>query len=195
MAPATIVIFGASGDLTQRKLVPALHSLACENLLAPGTAVIGVARSPLSDAEFRDELYGGVVDYSRLKPGICELWSSFEHRLTYQTGDYDDPDTYRCLAETLGGPATATACSIWQPPPRLYPQIIEQLGRAGLQRCPEGWNRIIIEKPFGRDPPAQGHSTGQPTRPLTRARSTASTTTWAKNGAEHPHLSFCQHDL
>ena len=66
--PATIVIFGASGDLTRRKLVPALHSLACGGFLAPETRVIGLARTPLSDAAFREHLYTGVEEYARLKP-------------------------------------------------------------------------------------------------------------------------------
>ncbi|MGB5932150.1 MAG: glucose-6-phosphate dehydrogenase, partial [Anaerolineae bacterium] len=74
--PAAIVIFGASGDLTRGKLVPALHSLSCGGLLSPDTQVIGVARTPLSDAAFRDRLYEGVLEYARVKPksDICELW-------------------------------------------------------------------------------------------------------------------------
>lgn len=74
---ATVVIFGASGDLTRRKLVPALHSLACGGLLHPHTRVIGVARSPLSDVIFHGRLYEGVEAYSRLEPSVCELWNDF----------------------------------------------------------------------------------------------------------------------
>jgi glucose-6-phosphate 1-dehydrogenase len=69
-APVTIVIFGASGDLTQRKLVPAIHSLACEGLLPRDSHVVGVARSPLSDDAFREQLYAGVEEYARLDPSI-----------------------------------------------------------------------------------------------------------------------------
>ena len=92
--PAAIVIFGASGDLTRRKLMPALHTLACEGLLPPATQVIGVGRTPLSDEAFHERLYGGVDEYARLKPnqGICQLWSSFVERYSYLAGEYGDSD-------------------------------------------------------------------------------------------------------
>ena len=69
--PAAIVIFGASGDLTRRKLIPALHSLGCEGLLPRDAQVVGVARSPYTDQAFHDSLFRGVSDYARLKPGVC----------------------------------------------------------------------------------------------------------------------------
>lgn len=155
---AAIVIFGASGDLTQRKLGPALHSLACEGLLPPQSRVLGVARTPLSDAEFRSRIYAGVLEYARHKPssGMCELWPHFSDRHSYLRGDYGDPDTYRRLAEKLaqldaefglGGNRLFYLAT----PPLLYPLIIEQLGRAGLNHTDRGWTRIIIEKPFGHD--------------------------------------------
>ena len=149
--PTTIVIFGASGDLTRRKLVPALHSLACEELLPPSCQVIGVARSSLSDDEFRGRLYGGVEEYARPKPGLCERWPGFESRLSYLAGGYDDPETYRRLAERL---ATGNRLYYLATPPVLYPLVVEQLGRAGLAQasCQRNcWTRIIIEKPFGHD--------------------------------------------
>jgi glucose-6-phosphate 1-dehydrogenase len=180
--PATIVIFGASGDLTRRKLVPALHSLGCGGLLPPATRMVGVARTPLSDEAFRDRLYEGVVGYARLKPspGICELWPRFAERHSYLAGGYDDPATYRHLGQRLaqldaefgtGGNALFYLAT----PPVLYPLIVEQLGRAGLNRADNadagrrrpgsgritdirrqhpserGWRRIVIEKPFGHD--------------------------------------------
>ena len=153
--PSTTVIFGASGDLTRRKLVPALHSLGCEGLLPDASQAIGVARSPMSDEAFRDRLYEGTVDYARLKPNICELWAEAEHRFTYLAGGYDDPETYRRLAERLsrldaeegtGGNRLFYLAT----PPTLYPIIVEHLGEAGLNHS-QGWTRIIIEKPFGRD--------------------------------------------
>jgi len=144
-APATIIIFGASGDLTRRKLVPALHSLTCGGLLHPATRVIGVARSPLSDAAFRDRLYEGVRDYARLSPGVCKLWPRFAGRHSYLAGSYDDPETYRRLAQRLDDNVLFYLAT----PPVLYPLIVEQLGQAGLNRSEHGWRRIIIEKPFG----------------------------------------------
>ena len=154
--PAAIVIFGASGDLTRRKLVPALHSLGCESLLSPATYVLGVARTSLSDEAFRDRLYEGVVRYARLKPGLCELWPSFATRLYYLSGSYDDPETYRRLTEKLAhldaeSGTLSNRLFYLAAPPMLYPVIVEQLGRAGLNHNDKGWTRIIIEKPYGQD--------------------------------------------
>jgi glucose-6-phosphate 1-dehydrogenase len=160
--PSAIVIFGASGDLARRKLVPALHTLGCEGLLPATSQVVGVARSPLSDEEFRDRLYTGVEEYARHKPGICKLWFTFEGRHSYLAGEYDDPQTYQRLAERLAhfDAEKGTAGNrlfYLATPPSLYSLIIEQLGKAGLNRSQAGdgrdpgWTRIIIEKPFGRD--------------------------------------------
>jgi len=154
--PANIVIFGASGDLTRRKLIPALHSLGCEGFLPPASQVLGVARSPLTDAAFRDELFGGVQDYARLKPGMCALWFTFEDRVSYMAGNYDDPETYRQLSERLAqfdaqGGTAGNRLFYLATPPNLYPLIVEQLGQAGLSRSASGWTRIIVEKPFGHD--------------------------------------------
>ncbi|HOU14290.1 MAG TPA: glucose-6-phosphate dehydrogenase [Anaerolineae bacterium] len=154
--PAVIVIFGASGDLARRKLGPALHSLACEGLLPPQTQIVGVARSPLSDAAFREQIYTGVEAYSRLKPAQCSLWEGSAERYTYLAGDYDDADTYRRLAEHLSqldqhAGAPENHLFYLSTPPFLYPIIVEQLRQAGLNHGARGWTRIIIEKPFGRD--------------------------------------------
>jgi glucose-6-phosphate 1-dehydrogenase len=154
--PAVIVIFGASGDLTQRKLVPALHTLACGGLLSKATRVVGVARSALSDAAFRDRLYEGVAQYSRSSPGICEMWPRFADRHSYLAGDYDDPETYRRLAERLAqldaeAGTQGNRLFYLAIPPVLYPVIIEQLGQARLNRSDPGWTRIITEKPFGHN--------------------------------------------
>jgi len=154
--PAAIVIFGASGDLTQRKLVPALHSLACEGLLSPATRVVGVARTSLAEEAYRARLYEGVVGYARLTPGVCELWPRFAERHSYLASDYDDAETYRRLAERLAElnvePGTQGNVLFYlATPPVLYPLIVEQLGRAGLNRSERGWRRIIVEKPFGHD--------------------------------------------
>ena len=157
-APAAVIIFGASGDLTRRKLVPALHSLSCAGLLPADSRVLGLSRTPLSDDEFRQHLFQGVLDYARLKPqpGICEIWPRFADRHTYLAGDYDDPQTYRRLAQRLAqlddqAGTQGNRLFYLATPPVLYPRIVEQLGRAGLNRSPSGWTRIIIEKPFGHD--------------------------------------------
>jgi glucose-6-phosphate 1-dehydrogenase len=153
---ATIAILGASGDLTQRKLVPALHSLACAGLLSPSLRVIGVARSELSDEAFRDRLNDGVTSYARLNSGACEQWDDFASRYTYMSGDYDDPETYRRLGERMAeldvtAGTEGNALFYLATPPTLSPLIIEQIGRAGLNHSDRGWRRVIIEKPFGHD--------------------------------------------
>jgi glucose-6-phosphate 1-dehydrogenase len=161
--PATVVIFGASGDLTRRKLVPALHTLACEGFLPPSSRIVGVARSPLSDEAFHRQLFEGVTEYARLNPGICALWPTFEGRVSYLPGGYDDPETYRRLAERLtqldgsveplqsdGASTEGNRLFYLATPPSLYPIIVEQLGQSGLDHS-AGWTRIIIEKPFGHD--------------------------------------------
>ena len=153
--PANIVIFGASGDLTRRKLIPALHSLGCEGLLPSSVQVVGVARSSLSDEAFRQHLYEGVESYARHKPGICALWSQFKDQYSYLPGDYDDPETYSRLADRLAqldDKASSNGNHLFYlaTPPTLYPVIVEHLGQAGLNHS-SGWTRIIIEKPFGHN--------------------------------------------
>jgi glucose-6-phosphate 1-dehydrogenase len=159
--PATIVIFGASGDLTRRKLVPALHTLGCEGHLPAAVRVLGVARSELTDQALRDQLLEGVRDYSRAKPGICSLWPTFAERVSYLAGDYDDPETYRRLAGRLAeldaeAGTGGNRLFYLATPPGLYPSIVAQLGEAGLARSEQGWARIIIEKPFGTDRESAG---------------------------------------
>ena len=154
-SPATIVIFGASGDLTRRKLVPALHSLMCAGLFPGETRVLGIARSEFSNQEFREYLFGGIESHARLKPGECQLWSNFAECHTYLQGEYDDPETYRRLGERLSKFAKEQGRSsvLFYPavPPSVVPTIVEQLGEAELNRSDRGWRRIIIEKPFGYD--------------------------------------------
>jgi glucose-6-phosphate 1-dehydrogenase len=154
--PCTIVIFGASGDLTSRKLMPALHSLNCEGLLHPQTDVIGLALTDLRDGAFRDLLYKGVMEYSRLKPGseeICARWPRFAKRLSYICGKFEDRETYAALARLLSHTQRAAGTRgnvlfYLATQPQLFPVIAGQLGRSGLNRG-AGWRRVIVEKPFG----------------------------------------------
>ena len=153
---SVLVIFGASGDLTRRKLIPALHSLGCEGLLPQGTRVVGVALHEWIDQVFRDHLYDGVVNYARLAPGSCELWPWFAERLSYITGYFEDPETYVRLRQHLERldevyEATPNRLFYLATPPQFYPVIIEQLGRAALDSNEHGWTRVVIEKPFGHD--------------------------------------------
>ncbi len=159
--PATIVIFGASGDLTQRKLVPALHSLACEERLHPATRIIGVGRTELDVEELREQLFEGVQEYARLQPHFCELWDTFAQRISYISGDYDDEDTYRRIGQQLTEEQQGNgSASDEEPPyrvfymalpPKVVPTVVEHLGKAKLDGSPEHKPRIVVEKPFGHD--------------------------------------------
>jgi len=154
--PGTIVIFGASGDLTFRKLAPAIHSLACAGQLHPDTQVLGVGRRKLTSDSFRDRIGEGVARYARLKPhsGLCELWPQFEERFSYYQMRTDRPDEYSHLAERLreGAQANASRSLLFYvaTPPEGVRVIISGLQRAGLASSTES-ARIILEKPFGRD--------------------------------------------
>jgi len=158
-APTDVmVIFGASGDLARRKIVPAMHSLACMGFLPSHMSVIGVSRTPFSDEVFRERLREGVSEYARLKPrpGICELWPEFARLYSYLAAHYDDPQTYRHLAQLLADLETQSGASCNRlfylaTPPSLFPVIVKQLGAAGLNHRTGAWTRIVIEKPYGHD--------------------------------------------
>lgn len=155
--PAAIVIFGASGDLTQRKLIPALHSLNCEGLLSPSTRLVGVGRTRMRDEDFRSRLYPGTEEYARIKPNhddMCARWPEFASRIFYVAGDYDDAATYAAVSSKLAEIGTVTAGNVLfylSTPPHLFALIVRALDVSGLNRLATGWERIIIEKPFGRD--------------------------------------------
>lgn len=150
-----IVIFGASGDLTSRKLIPALQTLACERALPKSVNIIGVGRSKFSDKQFRSELYKHLKENSRSNPNLCK-WPEFANTISYLTGSYDDNSTYHSLTDKLiqldqGFREKGNCLFYLATPPILYSTIVKQLGDARLNRSKSGWRRIIIEKPFGRD--------------------------------------------
>lgn len=151
--PCTLVIFGASGDLTKRKLIPALFSLFQQGLLPKTFSVVGFARTPMSHEAFRKRF--PVQINSEFDPE----WRSFSDRLFYFSGDFKEENDFRNLSQFLEGKEKLPAFSsnllfYLATPPSVYPKIIENLERAGLsgkQRESKGGARIIIEKPFGRD--------------------------------------------
>lgn len=155
--PCTMVIFGATGDLTSRKLVPALYNLARERRLPAGFSVVGFARRDWSDDYFRAQLLNGINSYSRSGPAEAALWNDFAQGITYHCADFHDADGYRRLAERLahideqrgtGGNRVFYLAT----PPDTYDEIIRQLGAHQLAHSSAGgWTRIIVEKPFGRD--------------------------------------------
>jgi glucose-6-phosphate 1-dehydrogenase len=154
--PCTVVIFGATGDLTHRKLLPALYNLQRERLLPPGFSVVGFARRDWSDEFFRDSLLEDARTFSR--SGVQDaLWPSFAEGVSYVRSSFDDPAGYTALSQRLQELDEARGTSgnrlfYLATPPENYATIIQQLGAAGMNRSPAGgWVRIIVEKPFGRD--------------------------------------------
>jgi glucose-6-phosphate 1-dehydrogenase len=155
--PCTVVIFGATGDLAHRRLLPALVNLRHAGLLPAGSAVLGVARRAYSDAAYRAEMATAVADHSRMAIEPA-LWNDFAVGIYYQQGDFAVPDTYRALGARLDQidaerGTRGNRLFYLATPPSAYATIVENLGHAGLQREPGdgGWARVIIEKPFGHD--------------------------------------------
>ncbi|MCB0002242.1 MAG: glucose-6-phosphate dehydrogenase [Anaerolineae bacterium] len=150
-----IVIFGASGDLTHRKLVPAFHTLKCKGLMPEQFTVLGVSRSQMTDDEFRDHLRTGVQAYCKNKPDECGPWDEFASRFHYIPIDYDDPESYQKIAAWLGScwdnRGSASCLFYLATPPSLYEPIVAQLGAANMAHPEDGWRRIVVEKPFGHD--------------------------------------------
>ncbi len=155
--PTSVVIFGASGDLTRRKLVPALYSLMAERLLPSSFAVVGFARKQVGDDAFRAEMKDWCARFARHKP-VDDLWAQFEKGLYFHTGDYDNPESYKSLKERLdaidrerGIPSNRVFYV--STPPATFPIAVKQLDDNGLiNKSTEGpFTRVIIEKPFGTD--------------------------------------------
>jgi glucose-6-phosphate 1-dehydrogenase len=154
--PVTLIIFGASGDLTRRKLMPALFALYAARTLPEPFAILGVARTEMSDDEFRRRMRDAVTEFGRVQPPSELVWERFARALHYVPGDPTDPALYPQLKASLaeleqsrvGGENRLFYLAT---PPSLYDDIVEHLGASGLNRSPGGWTRIVIEKPFGQD--------------------------------------------
>ncbi len=156
--PSTVVIFGANGDLTRRKLLPALFRLAQERRLPASFAVVGVSRTAISDEQFREKMREGVEKFLENSPFDADLWRSFAQGLFYIDGDIGDPALYSKLDARLTEIAQSrrTAGNVLfylSTQPSHYAPASRGLGAAGLARAPqpEAWRRLIIEKPFGHD--------------------------------------------
>lgn len=154
--PCAVVIFGASGDLTKRKLVPALYHLAQNRLLPAEIAVIGVARRATSDEDFRENMRSSVIEFSGGEELDEPVWESFAKGLYYVAGEFGDPETYRKLAERLEHVDRERGTSgnrvfYLSTAPSAFTQIVHKLGDAGLVKQEGGqWRRVIIEKPIGQ---------------------------------------------
>ena len=149
--PQAIVIFGASGDLTKRKLLPAFYHLFLRGLLPKGFAIVGYARTEWSDEEFRAHAHDGIQEFSPHAPG-GEVWHDFSGHLSYLAGEFANEGEMDHLVQYLenidkqfgtGGGRFFYAAT----PPAVYPDIVRRLGDTGLHADA----KIVFEKPFGRD--------------------------------------------
>ena len=151
--PATLVIFGASGDLTRRLLAPAIAHLYRDGLLSPDFAVIGVARTPYEDGEFRKRLEEGAREFTPREQGRP---GDLPAIVRYLTGDFGDPDLYRRLRVVLEEiemkrGAQRNRIFYLATPPEADPEIVRLVGENRLAVSENGWTRIVVEKPFGHD--------------------------------------------
>jgi glucose-6-phosphate 1-dehydrogenase len=151
-----MVIFGAAGDLTRRKLIPALYNLATEQLLSREFAVVGLARAQMSTEQFRDKVSQDMKQFAT-GPVDSDLWEWFVRRMHYVPGNFNDPGAYERLGEMLQkvDKDHATHGNYFfylAAAPSYFGPVIEQLGNSGLlTEDNRHWRRVIIEKPFGRD--------------------------------------------
>jgi glucose-6-phosphate 1-dehydrogenase len=154
--PCTLVLFGASGDLTKRKLIPALYNLVREKLLPEEFAIIGVARRDTTTEDFREQTRRNLATYS--PNGIDEdAWTWLEQRFYFQPGSFEDPEAYVQLGEKLKEVAAThrtggNVLFYLAASPEYFGPIVGQLADAGMLKQTEGrWRRVVVEKPFGRD--------------------------------------------
>jgi len=154
-ASCILVIFGGTGDLTKRKLIPALYNLACAHCMGPQFEIIAMGRSKFTDDEFREAMKKAAASSKDARDFTSEGWEPFGKKITYLQGDSKDPETFQRLAKRLeemrkngSSPNTLFYLSIAA---SLAPPIIDGLAAAGLSSQEKGWTRIILEKPFGRD--------------------------------------------
>ncbi|HXM73961.1 MAG TPA: glucose-6-phosphate dehydrogenase [Chthoniobacterales bacterium] len=154
--PCSVVIFGATGDLAHRKLIPALYNLAADGELPPAVTVIGFARREKSDDEFRREMEEATRKFSR-QPVRDEIWKTFGQSIFYHQSDFGDEAGYKSLAAKLDKidqerGTRGNRLFYFAVAPDQFEPILKNLKAAGLNEAREGsWARVIVEKPFGKD--------------------------------------------
>jgi glucose-6-phosphate 1-dehydrogenase len=153
--PCIMVIFGASGDLTKRLLMPALYNLACDGFLPKSFAIIGMAMDELTTEQFRERLSKEIRTFSTRKTFDQEVWDSFVQKLHYTPGKFDDPAAFKHLGELITKldaeeKAQGNILFYMATPPVVFGMVSNSLDKAGFKEG-KGWRRIIVEKPFGKD--------------------------------------------
>lgn len=158
--PCIIVIFGATGDLTTRKLAPALYNLGREGLLPPNFACVGFARREKTHSQFREEFKQGVASFSRTKPLDEKFWNTFQEEIFYHCSEFDSDEGYASLVTFLNQldsryGTRGNRIFYLSVQPKFFPVIVEKLHKHKLlydiHQQEEKWSRVIIEKPFGHD--------------------------------------------
>ncbi|MGV0812565.1 glucose-6-phosphate dehydrogenase [Mycolicibacterium boenickei] len=154
--PCAVVIFGVTGDLARKKLMPAIYDLANRGLLPPGFALVGFARRDWADEDFGKIVFDAVKQHART-PFRQEVWDRLAEGFRFVQGTFDDDASFERLKETLHKLDVERGTSgnhafYLSIPPKAFPQVCEQLSKSGLADKPEGsWSRVVIEKPFGHD--------------------------------------------
>ena len=158
--PCLLVVFGASGDLSMRKLLPAIFHLAAQDLLDPAFTVLGFARTEMNDEQFREQAVTALREHVQseheAKLGKQQI-DEFASRLFYQTGKYDDPASFKALAKRIAEldkerQTQGNYLFYLATPPNVFAPIAQLLSEVGLATSREGgWTKLIIEKPFGHD--------------------------------------------
>src|SRR5882672_7337880 len=156
--PTVVVIFGASGDLTARKLIPAIYNLAHDGLLPADFYLIGFGRKAIPDAEFQGIAAAAIKEFSRREMSP-EVWARLAQRTSYVSGGYDEKAAFDRLSQRITGLEKETGQQLQSlfyisTPPNVFAPIIQNLGASGLARRYLGaahQSKVIIEKPFGRD--------------------------------------------
>jgi glucose-6-phosphate 1-dehydrogenase len=155
LEPTVFVIFGGAGDLTWRKLVPALFDLSQDRSVPVNYAIIAVDRVSLSDEKLRRRLHDGVKKFSRQGMAKTSEWAEFARHIRYQQGDFKKLQTYAALGEECAKLEKEWGTKVHRifymaTPPSMFGEIPKYLGKAGLARDRE-WARIVVEKPIGYD--------------------------------------------
>jgi glucose-6-phosphate 1-dehydrogenase len=160
--PCVLVLFGVTGDLASKKLLPAIYDLANRGLLPPGFSLVGFARREWADADFAQITHDAVKAHART-PFREEVWEQLREGIRFVQGEFSDDDAFDRLAATVSlldaergtGGNYAFYLSV---PPNAFPVVVQQLKRSGLSNAPDGvpdrprpWRRVVIEKPFGHD--------------------------------------------
>ena len=154
--PCAMVIFGASGDLTKRKLIPALYHLAQDHLLPKAFAIVGVGLPEMSNDEFREKLSRDLEEFAGV-PVDPQLWGPIQEALYYVSGDFEDSQTFKKLKDVLSHvDATHQTAGNYlyylATVPTVISTVIREMGYVELAREQEScWRRVIFEKPFGHD--------------------------------------------